>query len=143
MKKIYSLGPFGELYKIVLSNAFLERCKTIQGLMTTLINLQEGEFIEAYKSIPGKYSGNPYARITPEEITIGVFWAEGWEEFLDYDKSLENLPDVWFKNHLLWKFTTHAHRFSSDKLSEAVIDEEDRNQFLEEVKRYQNLMRKN
>ena len=144
MKKIYSTGPFGEIYKISLDDVFLNRCKAIQKILRDNFNLEDGEWVEGYKKISGAYNRSAYVLIKPDYLGVGVFWEEGWETLTDeFDRitkgyvSIEGLPDIWFQDHLLWKFTPHCDfRSSFDKISLNDIDLEDIELFKKEVDRY-------
>lgn len=150
-KKIYASGPFGELYKITLDHTFLERCKQIQKTLRDAFDLANGESVEGYKKILGKYNRSAFMLIKPNVLEVGVFWEEGWEPLTDEVdrtskefryKSVEKLPNVWFQDHILWKFTTHGEQISSQKWGIKNIDEEDRDLLKSEVARYQKLLDK-
>lgn len=150
MKKIYSTGPFGDFYKIILTDEFLERCKAIHSVLRSIdINKSEGERVEAYKNIPMEHYRPATMKITPTHLEVGVFWEEGWETITDaLDKttdefryvSAEKLPDVWFQEHFLFHFTRRGREGSIREWNIECVDEEDRNLFLAEVERYQKLL---
>lgn len=130
LKRIYSTGPFGDLYKITISNKLLNRCKEIQKwIRDSPLTNKEKRGIEVYKEIRGNYTRQPFLLIRSDTITIEVSWEEGYERITKYDTSIEDLPDVWFSDYLLYKLTDKEHNFEKDKKFREnfykVIDEKD------------------
>jgi len=151
VKKIYTTGPFGESYRIAITDEFLERCLQLREVVRQL-DLKDDEYAEITKKVsaayppPDVWEYRPvYAKIRAEVITLACSWEEGWETItneLDYssdDKtpkdeelpyvSLEKLPDVWFQESFLWNF---AEEDSGWKI---LLDEKTKHLTREEIKK--------
>ncbi|MFB0563941.1 MAG: hypothetical protein ACETWM_22300 [Candidatus Lokiarchaeia archaeon] len=155
MKKIYTTGPFGESYKIVITDEFLERCLQLREVIRRL-DLKDDEEAQITKKVSATYPPPDeeyyrpvYAKIKADVISLGCYWEEGWQtvtDELDYsleDKtkdetllyvSLEKLPEVWFQDHFLWRFAERDFRWQLDEkirnltyeeIVKLLIDEED------------------
>jgi hypothetical protein len=127
MKKIYTTGPFGESYRITITDEFLKQCLQLREVLRGL-DLKDDEDAEITKKVSTAYPPPDeeyyrpiYARIKADVITLACFWEEGWETItnkLEYSLenkasknktlqhvSLEKLLDVWFQDSFLWNFT--------------------------------------